>query len=60
MNDMNKHWYLCVIDMLDKETKVLDTLSCTEGNKKRVSDVTHVVNYKDKNYFCYRYELFII
>ena len=54
MNDMNKHWYLCVIDMLDKKAKVLDTLSRTEGNKKRVSDVTHMVNYKDTNYLCYR------
>ncbi|XVF09477.1 hypothetical protein REPUB_Repub07fG0096600 [Reevesia pubescens] len=45
MNDVNKHWYLCVIDMMDKEARVYDSLPRTKSNLKRINDVNHMISY---------------
>ena len=60
MNDGNTHWYLCVIDMMEKEARVYDTLPRSRLNQKRLNDVKHMVfrleicysfNVLSSNYF---------
>ena len=55
MNDGNMHWYLCVIDMMEKEARVYDTLPRSRLNQKKLNDVKHMVFYLQ---ICYSFNVF--
>ena len=51
MNDGNTHWYLYVIDMMEKKARVY-TLSQSRLNQKRINDVKHMVFQLEICYSC--------
>lgn len=55
MNDGNTHWYLCVIDMMEKEARLYDTLPRSRLNQKRLNDVKQMVI---RLQICYSFNVF--
>ena len=51
MNDNNLHWYLCMIDVLECEVVLLDSMPLTDNNR-RLIDVKKVVSYLDSILQC--------
>ncbi|KAL4311878.1 hypothetical protein GQ457_01G047670 [Hibiscus cannabinus] len=44
INEGNEHWYLCVIDMLHMEAKLLDSLPLRRGNTERRKVVARLIS----------------